>query len=378
MNSGKRARLLSMVVTVVGLSSTHAHAAEQEILVGHVAGYTGLVAKQAAEVAAGATVLFQSINERGGIDGRKLRLIAADDQFNPELTVKLVGEMKGKAVALLPMTGSANALALAKDNTLDLPLIGTLPSPEGVRNPVQKNIFHLRASDKEQTEKILEQLLTVGLTNISILVPNSPAGEQAAKNVEAYLAGHDSKLLATGVYRLTGSKSDLQPALSAVEGKPHRAVVLFGPSEHVADLVKELRARGDTAPMYALSYADSKSIVRAAGNGSARGIVISQVLPNPNSKTLPLARALREDFAKYAKTKDEPTHLNFEGYIAARLIVEAIRKSKDPTAEGVRRGLEQLRAYDLGGYVVDFSPTRHQGSSFVELAVIGSNGELVY
>jgi len=67
-----------------------------------------------------------------------------------------------------------------------------------------------------------------------------------------------------------------------------------------------------------------------------------------------------------------------EGYISARLIVEAIRRSKDASPDGVRRGLESLRTYDLGDYIVDFSPTRHQGSSFVDLSVIGGRGTLVY
>jgi ABC-type branched-subunit amino acid transport system substrate-binding protein len=110
----------------------------------------------------------------------------------------------------------------------------------------------------------------------------------------------------------------------------------------------------------------------------AQGVVISQVMPNLNDKTMPIVRQFRADYVKYAKTKDEPTHFMIEGYISARLIAEAIRRTKDASPDGVRRGLELLRAYDLGGYIVDFSPTKHQGSSFVDLSLIGRKGELVY
>jgi len=60
------------------------------------------------------------------------------------------------------------------------------------------------------------------------------------------------------------------------------------------------------------------------------------------------------------------------------LIVEAIRRIKDASPEGVRCGLEQMRSFDLGGYVINFSLTNHEGSSFVDLSMINSLGRLVY
>ncbi len=378
MNSTKQQYLLCVALTIIGFAGAGASAQEKEILVGHVACYNGPVQKDATEMGAGAQVLFDSVNDHGGIDGKKLRLVVADDEFKPDNTVKLMAEMKGKVVALLPMTGSANQAALVKANVLEIPLVGTIPSTDVVREPQNRNIFHIRASDREQTERILEQLITVGYTKIAVLVPNNPFGDQSTKIVDAYLMSRNLKLAANAVYLLAGPKADIQPGLKALEGKSYQAVLMFGPPKHLADLVKELKTRGETAQLYALSYADAALIVNTAGLKLAHGVVISQVMPNLNSQITPLVRTFREDFAKYAKTKGEPTYFNIEGYIAAKLIVEAIRRSKDATPDGVRRGLEQLHSYDLGGYIVDFSPTKHQGSSFVDLSVIGSTGRLVY
>jgi branched-chain amino acid transport system substrate-binding protein len=352
--------------------------AAQEIVIGHVACYNGPVQKDAIELGAGAQVYIDSVNERGGIDGRKLRILTADDQFKPENTVRLITEMKGKAVALLPITGSANGAALVKANVLEIPLVGTIPSADIMREPFNKNIFHIRASDREQTERILEQLTTVGLNKIALLVPNNPFGDQSTKIAEAYLAKRNLKLAANAVYLLAGPKADVAPGLKALEGKSYQAVLMFGPPKSIAELVKALKTRGETAQLYALSYADSKLIIDTAGAELAHGVVISQVMPNLNNKTMPIVRQFREDYARYAKTKDAPTYFMIEGYISARLIVEAIRRSKDASPDGVRRGLESLRTYDLGDYIVDFSPTRHQGSSFVDLSVIGGRGTLVY
>jgi ABC-type branched-subunit amino acid transport system substrate-binding protein len=257
-------------------------------------------------------------------------------------------------------------------------MVGTIPSPEYVRKWENKNIFHIRASDQQQTERILDQLITVGTTNIAILVSNNPFGEQATKLVGAYLENRKLKLAAVGVYTLVGPKADFTPGLKALEGKSYQALIMFGPPQIIADSIKALKAKGETAQLYTLSFADSNLIVQTASLQGARGVVISQVMPNLNTSTMPLIKAFQSDFAKYSKTKGDPSYYNLEGYVSAKLIVEAIRRTKDASPEGVRRGLEQMRDLDLGGYIINFSPTNHEGSSFVDLSMINSVGRLVY
>jgi ABC-type branched-subunit amino acid transport system substrate-binding protein len=349
-----------------------------EIVVGHVSGYTGPVAKDSGDIGQGAQVLFDAENARGGVNGRHIRLVVADDNFKADNTLKLVGDMKGKVVALLPTVGSANLAALVKVGVLETPMVGTIPSPEYVRKWENKNIFHIRASDQQQTERILDQLITVGTTNIAILVSNNPFGEQATKLVGAYLENRKLKLAAVGVYTLVGPKADFTPGLKALEGKSYQALIMFGPPQIIADSIKALKAKGETAQLYTLSFADSNLIVQTASLQGARGVVISQVMPNLNTSTIPLIKAFQSDFAKYSKTKGDPSYYNLEGYVSAKLIVEAIRRTKDASPEGVRRGLEQMRDLDLGGYIINFSPTNHEGSSFVDLSMINSVGRLVY
>jgi ABC-type branched-subunit amino acid transport system substrate-binding protein len=376
MNKSVGSLLVACSAAVLGIC--HAFAQPKEILIGHVAGYTGPVSKDAIEMGQGAQVLIDSVNDKGGVLGRKLRIVVADDGFKPDNTLQLMGEMKGKVVALLPMTGSANSGALVKANVLETPLVGTIPSPEVVRTWNNPNMFHIRASDREQTERILQQLVTVGITSIAVLVPNNPFGDQSTKLVEAYLGGRNQKLAVNAVYMLAGPKADLEPGLNALQGKTYQALVMFGPPKFIADAVRELRSRGETAQLYALSYADSQLVVKIAGEKLAHGVIISQVMPNLNAKAMPIVREFRENWGKYSKEKTEPTYFNIEGYLSAKLIVEAIRRTKDASPEGVRRGLEQLKAYDLGGYEVSYSPTDHQGSKFVDLSVITGKGSLIY
>lgn len=138
-----------------------------------------------------------------------------------------------------------------------------------------------------------------------------------------------------------------------------------------------MKTAGVTAQLYALSYADTPLIVKVAGQQLAHGVAIAQVMPNLNNKSLGIVKGFQDNWARYAKEKGAPTFFNIEGYISAKLIVEAVRRSKDASPEGVRRGLEMMSKYDLGGYLIDFSPAKHWGSQFIELSLIGGAGRLV-
>jgi ABC-type branched-subunit amino acid transport system substrate-binding protein len=267
---------------------------------------------------------------------------------------------------------------MVKANNLAIPLVGTIPAPDIVREWPNPNVFHIRASDREQAERVLEQQLTIGLRDIALLVPNNPSGEQLTKLTEGYLAKRNLKLAANAVYLLAGPKVDLEPGLKALQGKNYQSVVVFGPPPIIAQAIKAVKTAGVTAQLYAFSYADAPLIVKVAGKEFAHGVAIAQVMPNLNNKTLGIVKEFHDNWAKHAKDKGAPTFFNIEGYISAKLIVEAVRRSKDPSPEGVRKGLESMAKYDLGGYVIDFSPTKHWGSQFIELSLIGGSGRLVY
>jgi ABC-type branched-subunit amino acid transport system substrate-binding protein len=75
---------------------------------------------------------------------------------------------------------------------------------------------------------------------------------------------------------------------------------------------------------------------------------------------------------------DEAHYASLEGYIAARVMVEGLRRAgPNLTRVGFLGALEGLRRFDLGDFVVDFGNGRHIGSSFVDLSMIRGNGLFV-
>jgi ABC-type branched-subunit amino acid transport system substrate-binding protein len=370
----------SLMLGSLAVTPAQAQKSQQEIVIGHVAGYTGPVTKDATEMGAGAQVYFDFVNEKGGVLGRKVRLLVVDDNFKPDETVKLIASMNGKVSALLPPVGSANFDKVLKEGVLEkvsFPILGVIPGVESFREPLRRNLFHFRAGDFDQLEKIVDLTTTVGQNKIAVLATNNPNGDQVIAYLNETLGKRKLKLAASEKYTI-GPKIDWAPIIKGFQKAQPDVVILVGPPFATAAFIKEAKSASLSSALYGLSYTDSRLATKVAGNKLARGVAISQVLPNPNNRTLPLIKEFRENFEKYGKTKDVPSHFNLEGYIAGRLLVEAIRRSRDASPQGVIRGLEMLRSYDMGGYVVDFSPTRHTGSKFVDMSMIGATGDLIY
>ena len=354
--------------------------AQQEIVIGHVAGYTGPVTKDATEMGAGAQVYFDAVNAGGGVLKRKVRLLVVDDHFKPEETVQQITALKGKVSALLPPVGSAQFDKVLKEGVLekiDFPILGVIPGVESFRQPLRKNLFHFRAGDFDQIAKMIDLTTSVGMNKIGVLATNNPNGDQVTAFMQEALAKRQLKLAAVGKYDI-GPKIDWAPVVKTFQQTQPDVIVLVGPPFATAAFIKEAKSAGVSSALYGLSYTDFRLAGKVAGPQLARGVAIAQVLPNPNNRTLPLIKEFRDNFEKYGKVQGVPSHFNLEGYIAGKLLVEAIRRSKDASPAGVRRGLEMLRDYDMGGFIVDFSPDRHNGSTFVDMSMISASGELIY
>lgn len=367
--------ILLMVTLLCGTCSAWA----EDILIGHVSGYSGPVSKDANDLHLGAKIFFDEVNEKGGYEGRKFRIVTADDKYNPAETLRLVGTMIGKVSALLPTTGSAGLLAVIKSGILDktsLPIVGAVPSPASSR-VLQRNIFHFRAGDQDQIAALTRQLITVGYRDICIVVSENPFGLQAGDLAEKMLTEQGAKVTCKPIFKI-GPSTDFSNVIAALKSHAQQVIIVFAPPKAVVDTVTAIKQAGVRSPVYTLSYTDYQMLVDALGPKGAAGIGIVQVMPNLHNTTLPLVRSFQEDYKKFAGTTQLPTYFNLEGYVSAKLIFEAIKRSKDASADGVRKGLEQMQNVDLGGFAMSFSPDNHTGSRFVDLSVITSGGKLMY
>jgi ABC-type branched-subunit amino acid transport system substrate-binding protein len=125
-----------------------------------------------------------------------------------------------------------------------------------------------------------------------------------------------------------------------------------------------------------VSFVGSRALAAELGD-VGRGVGISQVVPFPWNVGTPIVRDSQKHVA-LASGGDEFTFGSLEGYIAARVFVEGLRRAeRELSRESFIAALETLRDFDLGGFTVTYTPGDHNGSRFVDLTVIGRDRKII-
>jgi ABC-type branched-subunit amino acid transport system substrate-binding protein len=120
-----------------------------------------------------------------------------------------------------------------------------------------------------------------------------------------------------------------------------------------------------------VSFVGSKALVKELGDENARGAEISQVVPFPWSTAIPIVT----EYQKKIGDEKNYSFTSLEGYIAAKVLVEGLKKAgRNLSRESLVDALSNLGTIDLGGFKVSYSPSNHNGSSFVELTIVSKGG----
>src|SRR5688572_3596739 len=135
-----------------------------------------------------------------------------------------------------------------------------------------------------------------------------------------------------------------------------------------------MRKAGSGAIFYNVSFVGSKALADALGREGV-GVAISQVVPFPRGRELPVVKEYQQ-LAKKAGFVD----YNFsamEAFLTAKVMVEGLKRTgKDLTREKFVDVMEKMDV-DLGGFYVSYSPKNHAGSKFVDLTIIGREGRFL-
>lgn len=323
---------------------------------------------------------FRQINDAGGINGRKLELIALDDGYETDRAVAntkaLINDKK--VFAMVASYGSSPTTAAMNDafGPAKVPLIGTISGADSIRqsakdNPNNRYMFNVRASYANETEAIVNQLVGLGLKNIAVFYQNDGFGKSGLEGVITALKKHNQAPIA--VATVERNSLDVAPAVQTIIKANPQAVVMVTLYKPTAEFARQMRKANQHPQLMTLSPVGADLLVKELGD-DARGIGISQVMPYPWNDTLPLVR----DYQKLLGKQGKFSYYGVEAFAMAKLLADAIRISgKDLSREKLIHTLEGLQNYDLGGYRVSYSANDRLGSRFVDLTVIGNGGRVL-
>jgi ABC-type branched-subunit amino acid transport system substrate-binding protein len=234
----------------------------------------------------------------------------------------------------------------------------------------------MRASYADELEKIVEHYLTLGSKRFSIVHYDDVVGKENLTAVERALKKHNMAPVSVAAFK-DRAKPDIDGGVKSVKQGEPDVVILTTLYKATSDFVKASRKAGMGAQMVSNSFPGASPLAKELGDQGA-GVAVAQVVPPPTQRSRPIVREYQDAIAKHLGKKDY-SFTSLEAYISAKISVEALKRAGPrPTRESFMQALDGINNHDLGGYYVNFSPTNHNGSTQVEMTVIGSQLKFNY
>jgi ABC-type branched-subunit amino acid transport system substrate-binding protein len=375
--------MLRTVFLALALAAGAAHAGDKgvtptEIRIGTSAVLSGPLGPQTADYGAGSRLYFDAVNAAGGINGRKIVYTALDDGFDVkravENTRKLIDEQNvflvynntgtAQTAAILPLLHESRTIAF-----------GPVTGASALREKFDPYLFHVRASYANEAQRILSQLKQTGITRVAVFYQDDPFGK--ALLTELKIASAAEKMPFVAEVKVDPKQPDFAGAAKATLQAQPQAVILGTAGATFPNFVKEVLKAGGHPGFYGFSVA-SLDVINKELKEQARGIVLAQIMPSLRNTTVPVV-------AEYLKLLRErspdapPSASQFEGFVHAKLLVEGLKRAgKNLNTESFIKAMESAGEIGFGRFVAKYSPQSHNGSSYVELAIIDNAGQLRY
>jgi branched-chain amino acid transport system substrate-binding protein len=366
------AALLTLTVSPA-FGQTTPGVTENEILIGSCSALEGPSHFLGVETVTGAKAYFNLINEEGGVNGRKLKLISADDSYDPAKTQACFDHlMSEKVFALGFFVGTPTAVKyVPMADSAKIPLVGLFTGAQTLYVPLRHWIVNVRASYFDETRAQVDGLWkTLGFKKIGVIYPEDAFGTAVLEGVKAALKQQGAEPVSVASYQR--QTAQVGGAIDTVRGANPEAVVVVGPANTVAPILKQSHAKGWKPLFVTVSFVGTDELISEAGQ-DAEGVVITQVVP-PYYMTEQKSVALyRRSLNKYFPS-EQPNFVSLEGFVDAMVLVEGLKRAgKDLTREGLIHAIESIHDHDLGlgpQLKLNYSAKEHKGFDHVIPTVV--------
>lgn len=349
-----------------------------EIRLGASVVLSGPLGPQTAQYGEGSRLLFDAVNAQGGVHGRMIRYTTLDDGFDPARAVENTRRLleTDRVFMIFHSTGTAQTAAilpLVKEHrTL---LFGPVTGASVFRDTFNPLVFHVRAGYANEAARIVSQLRQQGVSRVAVFYPDDGLGKTLL--AELRKASETEKLPFVAEIRLDPKQPDFAAAAQQTEKAQAQAVIVATAGATFTDYIKQVQATSARPSFYGFSVVSSDAVHRDLGP-KARGIILAQIIPSLRNTTIPVVAEYLA-LVKARSPQAQPSASQFEGFVHARLLVEGLRRTgRNLSTESFIKTMEDAGEISFGRFSVRYSPRSHNGSNYVELAIMDADGNLRY
>lgn len=339
--------LLSAAILVSGCGG--GPGASNEIKIGGNLEMTGNTASWGESMAKGIKLAFKQANESGGVLGKKINFIIADNKSEPSESANAMTKLitQDKVVLVLGTGGSTNSIAAAPISAENkVPFItpfATNPKVTADGENVREYAFRVCFIDPFQgTVMAGFASKTLNAKTAAIYVDNSADyAKGLAQFFEESFVKTGGKIVAKEAY--LQKDQDFKSILTKIKSTNPDVIFVPGYYEDVAKIVKQARELGITVPIIGGDAWDSPKLVEMAGADAMNNTFFSNHYAPDNHS--PQIDKFVEAFKKeYNEVPDAPAVL---GYDAACMAIDAIKRANSADPVKIKDALAQTKDLQL-------------------------------
>jgi len=360
---------------------------DQEIRFGIAAPFSGSAKELGRQMKLGIDAAFNRANETGGVEGRMLKLIAADDGYEPTRTADAMKQLyeKDQVFGIIGNVGTPTAV-VAVPYALERKLLffGAFTGANVLRHdPPDRYVFNYRASYAEETDAVVRYLVKlrrIPIRQIAVFAQQDTYGDSGfagvSKAVRA-LGVSDAAIVRLNYKRNTVDVDDAINQLK-LQKPPIKAVVMVATYRAAAKFIEKTHDLFPGMLYTNVSFVGSTALadeLMLLGPRYASGVIVTQVVPavsGYSSAVLEYKNALAKYFPGEA-----PDYVSLEGYVAANVLIQGLRRTGPQLdTEKLIDVLENTRNFDLGlGASLNFGRAEHQASHKIWGTALDENGK---
>ncbi len=367
--------LLLAVAAPLDARADETGVSSDSILFGQAAALEGPSSALGQGVRQGILAAFAEINARGGVHGRKLKLISRDDGYDPDRSVvqttKLIEE--DKVFALIGAVGTPTTAATVPiAQARNVPFIGPFSGAAFLRAPELHNVVNIRASYGAEAEAWIKHLTEdLHVRSIAIFYQDDAFGRDGLAGVKLALEKRNMELTAEGTFER--NTKAVGSALRTLRRAEPEAVVMVGTYGPCAELIKLAHKSGFNPIFVNISFVGANALAKELGP-EGNGVIVSQVVPFPWDASVEVVA----DYQAAGKAIDpnlKPDFVSLEGYLSGRLVAAVLEMAgPNPTRAELLRLINDVGLFDIGGDIMTFGPKTQDFPSRVFLTVIQPDG----
>ncbi len=366
------AAALLCVFTSIAFAETQRGVTDTEILIGTITDLSGVTAVQGVNNANAIRLAFDEVNEKGGINGRKIRYIVEDSQYQVPRAVQAINKLINSDGVFMtiedggtPMNNATFPMAIEKNMLKLLPL----SAARSMYEPFNRLKFSQYSSYVDEMRAGVKYFVEQrGKKAICAMYQDTDFGKDVLAGAQMQVEAMGMKIVATTAHKPTDT--DFSAAIAKLREANCDLITMGTIVRDTTLIIATVKKLGWNVDLLGQVAAYDTAVAEAPGNVAEGFYAMSPSLYAYPDDPRPGIKAFAEKYK--ARFGVDVNYLGEMGYTSAQIAIEALKRAgRDLTTDSMVKAMESIQDFhDLFGGTYSFSPTNHHGATAAFLSVV--------